>query len=938
MRKGILFLAGMLVLAGALSASAGSLCAREDTMLYKIETAVARGEISADTGLMYRVFALNPTNRDRYMPAKYRAEFYSDEWVCGTPVMLELESRWPHMDPDVKAQMRSALGDIFHESPKDGGLTYRDLTAAFATNSAYGGYPVYNYNSVGGHFKFHWVIQGSNALQDLTDANGDGTPDMIERYAEDCEYAYEQLKAHKWYECPDANEQKYLPLKDYYPGLTPPYPPEEGYDVGGDDKWDCYHGAFTGSILGMTTRDPFDFPETIRTDGTPYFMFRNRYVSSGDDGDKLTVAHEFAHGTQYMLDAYESCPSATARWYFEASAMYGEQEVYPNTLAAINRGNGFLSNPLRSLESPGDGGYMSVVWNLFLDSWCTRYWNPPEWRSMPDKYIVRDVWRALSAGDLWYTDDPTLNRENREAETFLFEYYNTGRQYLTARAHKDAFEYWTTWNWFTNTRDDGKHYYRGGNYASVGLANQWEAGSYPIVNHEPPDTYWMNHWGHGFYRFNGPPVSWPAAVFTFKGDPDNPADSLDWGGRILATTDGTTWRNLSGTQGEATEMFTPLDEGILQIRNPGQYQTIVGIIDNCAYGSDRLPFAYSFTSTSDFTPPAVNPGIARPSGNPDDIQVIIGANEDVFATPEVEVYFTPAGGVERGELITMSGSGRSFFGNYFLNLPELGVPENGHGKIKYRAADLGGNMVSGEKPFSAGYVAGAGGTVGDGTAALRVPAGALKSSTLFSIWPGNTPVGDARVAVAAAAGNEAAGPETVGPTYEIGPTWARMAKAAEVVLSYEGLEVTAANKLSVFRWNGTTWEDLGGTIDRRNHRVMAVSDRLGRFVLGYGELKGRTPEGGKPMAFSLYQNYPNPSRDDTVIKYTLPSGSAVELAVYDITGRRVATVVSEARPAGANEVHYNLTTDGGEPLAAGVYMYRLTAGSDVATKKMVVTR
>jgi hypothetical protein len=120
--------------------------------------------------------------------------------------------------------------------------------------------------------------------------------------------------------------------------------------------------------------------------------------------------------------------------------------------------------------------------------------------------------------------------------------------------------------------------------------------------------------------------------------------------------------------------------------------------------------------------------------------------------------------------------------------------------------------------------------------------------------------------------------------------------------------------------------------------VMAVADALGVFTLGYGEKKNTTPPAGKPMAFGLYQNYPNPARDETVIKYTLPGACEVELVVYDLSGRRVSTVVREAREAGVHEETYALADDSGRPLPAGVYFYRLSAGTDAATRKMVVAR
>jgi hypothetical protein len=180
--------------------------------------------------------------------------------------------------------------------------------------------------------------------------------------------------------------------------------------------------------------------------------------------------------------------------------------------------------------------------------------------------------------------------------------------------------------------------------------------------------------------------------------------------------------------------------------------------------------------------------------------------------------------------------------------------------------------------------------------------------------------------------------ETVGPEYEYGPTWAPLAKSVEVTLSYDGLEVTDEHKLSVFRWDGVAWEDLGGTLDVRNERVVALTERLGTFTLGYGETKSSGPMPGKPMAFHLYQSYPNPAVETATIKFTLPTTGEVALEVYDLSGRKLATAYRGTKAAGANEVVFDLTADNGARLAPGVYMYRLTAGEHAATKKMVVTR
>jgi hypothetical protein len=65
----------------------------------------------------------------------------------------------------------------------------------------------------------------------------------------------------------------------------------------------------------------------------------------------------------------------------------------------------------------------------------------------------------------------------------------------------------------------------------------------------------------------------------------------------------------------------------------------------------------------------------------------------------------------------------------------------------------------------------------------------------------------------------------------------------------------------------------------------------------------------------------------------LPAVSEVRLVVYDLPGREVAVLVNERKPAG----RYEVKVDGGG-LSGGVYLYRLTAGNYVQTRKMVLMK
>ena len=88
-----------------------------------------------------------------------------------------------------------------------------------------------------------------------------------------------------------------------------------------------------------------------------------------------------------------------------------------------------------------------------------------------------------------------------------------------------------------------------------------------------------------------------------------------------------------------------------------------------------------------------------------------------------------------------------------------------------------------------------------------------------------------------------------------------------------------------------------------------------------------------PDKFSLSQNYPNPFNPLSTIGYQIPQRSFVSLKVYDILGKEVATLVTEEKPAGRYEVHFN-----GENFSSGIYFYKLQAGNYSSIKKMVLIK
>ena len=86
-----------------------------------------------------------------------------------------------------------------------------------------------------------------------------------------------------------------------------------------------------------------------------------------------------------------------------------------------------------------------------------------------------------------------------------------------------------------------------------------------------------------------------------------------------------------------------------------------------------------------------------------------------------------------------------------------------------------------------------------------------------------------------------------------------------------------------------------------------------------------------PTEFRLQQNYPNPFNPSTTIRFAIPQRSQVTLKLYDILGRKVATLVDERLRPGEYKVVFDASA-----LANWVYVYRIQAGEFVRSRKLML--
>ena len=93
-----------------------------------------------------------------------------------------------------------------------------------------------------------------------------------------------------------------------------------------------------------------------------------------------------------------------------------------------------------------------------------------------------------------------------------------------------------------------------------------------------------------------------------------------------------------------------------------------------------------------------------------------------------------------------------------------------------------------------------------------------------------------------------------------------------------------------------------------------------------------------PMAYTFHQNYPNPFNPTTTLSYELPKESFVDITIYDMLGNVVNNLVNTNQSSGYKSIQWDATNNQGEPVSAGVYLYKIQAGDFVDTKKMILLK
>ncbi|MBK6764802.1 MAG: T9SS type A sorting domain-containing protein [bacterium] len=138
-------------------------------------------------------------------------------------------------------------------------------------------------------------------------------------------------------------------------------------------------------------------------------------------------------------------------------------------------------------------------------------------------------------------------------------------------------------------------------------------------------------------------------------------------------------------------------------------------------------------------------------------------------------------------------------------------------------------------------------------------------------------------------------------------------------------DATSSQGRSYWHQGATGWQSLVGNF--------MVRTGVGDFVSDAPE-----PAPGVVHRNELSANYPNPFNPETMIPFSLAHSGDATLAIYNITGQKVVTLVQGRQPEGYHVARWNGKSDNGLVLASGIYFARLDAGDFTQTRKLMMLK
>jgi hypothetical protein len=164
----------------------------------------------------------------------------------------------------------------------------------------------------------------------------------------------------------------------------------------------------------------------------------------------------------------------------------------------------------------------------------------------------------------------------------------------------------------------------------------------------------------------------------------------------------------------------------------------------------------------------------------------------------------------------------------------------------------------------------------------------------------------------------------------------------------DAIDVLTADAIPVFRYDSGSL--VGSRVEVDGYRLVflgfgfegiadgSTRDNVMTSILTWLIGGASTPVQDTPPALALAPNTPNPFNPATKIAFALDRAGPVQLAVYDLQGRRIRTLIDEPLAAGPHDLMWDGRDDAGHQAASGTYVYRLTTNGSTLSHKMTLVK
>ena len=172
-------------------------------------------------------------------------------------------------------------------------------------------------------------------------------------------------------------------------------------------------------------------------------------------------------------------------------------------------------------------------------------------------------------------------------------------------------------------------------------------------------------------------------------------------------------------------------------------------------------------------------------------------------------------------------------------------------------------------------------------------------------------------------------------SYTIGPVGKKLNNEAKLIIDLSILNISTSDyaSLKIFRKTEDHFIPLLCEINEDEQQIMTSISTLGTFSLAIDQSVQSVP-----TQYKIYQNYPNPFNSNTTIHYELPENGQVEIAIFNMAGQLVKSLVNDYQDAGYHQVGWDSNNYNGIPMPSGLYFLRLISRDYQKVIKLVLVR